>query len=277
MPTTITTPRTQPPPSPRLFHTVDNVKMDILTKWNAQQAFCLPFTVKSDALDELEEMFENLPCSKDIRVSYTGDDLIVRWMPGNSHEVASRGFVVFVNDTFSDILRPQRAAQLFTCHGSATHHIATANKEFKQPDECFVPDGAASPTVVLEVGAGEHLQYLQSDAAWWLTSTAYQVKLVILIAIAPPPPNSATNEPTIILEHWELVEDDRRRVPTRLHSSNWTDAVPNQGEYQLPAEAFVPNGETRAQYNIPDMLSPTMSDMQILRAAIIKGWRCDQA
>ncbi|KAF9020206.1 hypothetical protein BDZ89DRAFT_1138792 [Hymenopellis radicata] len=280
MATNVATPQTtQRALSPRLFLTTDDVKRDILTKWEAQEPFCVRFSVKSDALDELEQMIVTLPCSRDLRISYTFDDgLIIRWVPGGAHDAASRAFIRFVDEAFIGVLQPpQWPRNLYRSLGSTTHRIATPNKERKQPDECFYPKGATSPSVVVEVGASEHLAQLQTDAWWWLTSAQFQVKLVIIIVIAPPPPNSASNEPRITVEHWEMAEGDHhRRVPTQLHTSDWTDTVPNVGDYQLATEAFVPNSDTRARFKLPTFLSPTTASMQEIRESIIMGWRLDQ-
>ncbi|KAF9032707.1 hypothetical protein BDZ89DRAFT_574647 [Hymenopellis radicata] len=108
MATNVATPQTtQRALSPRLFLTTDDVKRDILTKWEAQEPFCVRFSVKSDALDELEQMIATLPCSRDLRISYTFDDgLIIRWMPGGAHDAASRAFIRFVDEAFIGVLQP---------------------------------------------------------------------------------------------------------------------------------------------------------------------------
>ncbi|KAF9027736.1 hypothetical protein BDZ89DRAFT_1066650 [Hymenopellis radicata] len=260
MATTVATLQTpQPPPAPRVY-TTDDIKQYILTKWEANQPFWHRFPVTSRTLVEVEEMLPTLPCSNNMRTSYTvADGLIVRWMASAAHEAASHTFNLFVAAAFDAILQlPKRSCDLFDPSGSTTYCIATPNKEWKQPDENFCPIEANSPSVILEVGVSEHQAELHSDAAWWLTSTRFHVKL----------------EPKIRFEHWEMAEVDRhRRVPVRLHVSDWSDKVPDEGVYRLPTEAFVPNGDTRAEYNLPDYLSPTKKNMQALRMRIIRAWR----
>ncbi|KAF9019031.1 hypothetical protein BDZ89DRAFT_1044158 [Hymenopellis radicata] len=257
---------TQSSPSPRLFHTTQDIKQAILTKWEAQEPFCLHFRVKPDTLMAVDEMLATLHGRKGLR-----------WMPCGARDAASRTFMRVIDLTFNSFLQPAYdCCDLYDAMGSTTTRIATPNKERKEADESFYPSGSKSPSVVVEVGASEQLFELQADASWWLKSTQCQVKLVILIAITLPLSNLANDTPKIIVEHWQMVENDRGLpVPTKLYVGDWTDGVPDEGVYQIPTDAFVPDSATRTRFNLPLLISPTPTRLQHIRSSIIHGCSID--
>ncbi|KAF9016993.1 hypothetical protein BDZ89DRAFT_389733 [Hymenopellis radicata] len=220
-------------------------------------------------------MLATLHGRKGLRVCYTVDDLVIRWMPCGARDAAGRTFMRVIDLTFNSFLQPAYdCCDLYYTMGSTTTRIATPNKERKEADESFYPSGSKSPSVVVEVGASEHLFELQADASWWLKS----VKLVILIAITLPLSNLANDTPKIIVEHWQMVENDRGLpVPTRLYAGDWTDGVPDEGVYQIPTDAFVPDSATRTRFNLPLLISPTPTHLQHIRRSIIHGCSIDAA
>jgi len=123
------------------------------------------------------------------------ETLIVRIMPGNSHELSCSGF---------EIALYQKLTQMALLH----ELLNTRGKTYKgvgcggEADSSFRPLSTRPlstdwPTLVVEHGVSQSLKGLRGDASWWLTSSNGQVKNVLLFSI------SEKNR-KIQIEQWEM-------------------------------------------------------------------------
>jgi len=123
------------------------------------------------------------------------ETLIVRIMPGTTHELSCRGF---------EIALYQKLTQMALLH----ELLNTAATTYKgvgcggEADSSFRPLSTRPlstdwPTLVVEHGVSQSLKGLRGDASWWLTSSNGQVKIVLLFSI------SEKNR-KIQIEQWEM-------------------------------------------------------------------------
>jgi hypothetical protein len=113
--------------------------------------------------------------------------MIIKLFTG-AHEIASRGLGLVVHSEIYNMGLGQSILPL----GSKTIQGSFCRK---QADEAYGPAQPIPgrnpkwPTVVVEVGVSESYRKLRADAAWWLTNSRGDVKLVIIVSISRKTPN----------------------------------------------------------------------------------------
>lgn len=107
--------------------------------------------------------------------------MIISLLTG-ARDTASRGLTFAVRDAVRDIGLPQSICPV----GSKRIQGVSCAKE---PDESFplrqpVPGRDEKwPIIAVEVGVSDAYRKLNADAAWWLTGSQGQVKLVVIVCI----------------------------------------------------------------------------------------------
>jgi hypothetical protein len=164
----------------------------------------------------------------------------------------------------------------------------------KEPDDCIVPSGYDTPTLVFEIGSSESLGDLRLDAKQWLETPNFivrhscllsfsnnfstQVQLVIILSIDNPAPVDPTT-PRIKIEHWRSVPASYSqcspqacaRIAQKDWEADWTQNVSQSYSVQL-ADVFGPAP-------IPAIFSPATQvnlfaeDLVLWRQSIIDEWR----
>ncbi|CUS15709.1 unnamed protein product [Tuber aestivum] len=133
---------------------------------------------------------------KSLRFLYLNDaeTLIVKIMPGPTHETATRELALIVRLKIGamGLLRTVRDMGGTTYPGAASQKDADSAIR----PTAFRPLETDWPTVVFECGVSESLQRLRTDSNWWLANSAHDVKIVLLISVNKP-------QRTIHLEQWE--------------------------------------------------------------------------
>jgi hypothetical protein len=125
--------------------------------------------------------------------------MIIKLLTG-AHETASRGLYSAVQYEIRNMGLNKSIRQL----GSKTIQGVFCRKE---ADEAYGPAQPVPgrdpkwPTVVVEVGVSESYRKLRADAAWWLTNSRGDVKLIIIVSISRKTPNikfkTITLDPTV--------------------------------------------------------------------------------
>ena len=136
--------------------------------------------------------------------------LLIKLIPTREHDVAVM--------TFSSELAVKLHILGVRCTllpFGATRHRALSGRS-KEADQAYQPSTRVLPTdwpsLVIEVGVSQSLGKLRSDAHFWLTQSAEQTRVVILIYV-----KRATRVMTI--ERWEDVPSPRpRRLTSPPHN-----------------------------------------------------------
>ncbi|EPS29982.1 hypothetical protein PDE_04932 [Penicillium oxalicum 114-2] len=107
--------------------------------------------------------------------------LLIVTVLGLAHHTAAGTFAWFFTISCQtariELVAPTASARVYGAQG------------YKEPDGSWSPEEVPAgrnpiwPSVVLEVGLSESRRKLRADAAWWLTNSAGQVNVVILIFI----------------------------------------------------------------------------------------------
>lgn len=120
-----------------------------------------------------------------LRFMYCGLEkvLVVKLMPSQAHEKAH---LIFSSIIISRL--PQMGLSAFDIFSVGGTRF-TSNTNSKEADSAFKPLSREKvtdwPTLVIESGMSESLARLRVDAAWWLTNSGGEVKIVLLVAITP--------------------------------------------------------------------------------------------
>jgi len=176
------------------FMTAINLQKIQLHSGNAGQ-YAVFSHITPHQLANLDD-FRTTHC-KSLRFLYyeSEETLIVRIMPGNTHELSCSGF---------EIALYQKLTQMALLH----ELLNTAATTYKgvgcggEADSSFTPLSTRPlstdwPTLVVEHGVSQSFKRLRGDASWWLTSSTGQVKIVLLFSI------SEKNR-KIQIEQWEM-------------------------------------------------------------------------
>ena len=150
------------------------------------------------------------------RMSYYADSelLIIKIMPSVKHDAAHR---MLSDDLVSKIRAMGVPKREFAPLGSGRFQGHNSSKE---ADEAYKPlpsriSNRDWPTLIFECGLSDSLSRLRTDAAWWLTQSGGEVKIVLLISIK-------STLPLIHLEKWGLSSGHlpiARAVASNPHQS----------------------------------------------------------
>jgi len=176
------------------FMTAINVQTDQLHSGNAGQ-YAVFSHITPRQLANLDN-FRDTHC-KSLRFLYyeSEETLIVRIMPGKAHDFACTGFEVAMVLKLAEmgLQHELRNASATTYQGRGFAGEA---------DSSYIPRSSRPlradwPTLVIEYGVSQSLKHLCDDASWWLTSSAGQVKIVLLFSISE-------KHRKIHIEQWEM-------------------------------------------------------------------------
>ena len=160
--------------------------------------------VTSKNLEDIEKWREdsnkNLPRMR-ILYDRVSEVLIVKFMPGSFHDTATAMFNALFSSKFPDVY-------------SLVGQLATkfeARDRAKEGDSGYKPVTRTSkhdwPSLMVEVGVSESLQQLRSDARFWLTKSAGETRVVIVMSID-------TVARKVKIERWEDVPRIRPSRPS---------------------------------------------------------------
>ncbi|KAG0134918.1 hypothetical protein HOY82DRAFT_480722 [Tuber indicum] len=159
--------------------------------------------VSEGMLDIIDNAFVNHGIRRQVRFIYESpiESLIIKCMPGSTHEIVSRRFMTKLHDKICAI--PGHTEYSYDPVGST--RFSVSGKRSKEGDEGLKPADTRPheedwPSLMVEVGYSQTLLSLQECAHWWLTESRGQTRMVILIQVGKDPKS-------IRLERWECLPD----------------------------------------------------------------------
>ena len=139
------------------------------------------------------------------------DAAILRISPGNDHNLVSCNFATQLMVKMASL--PGHNWRSFVGLGAAIFQDPGVRS--KEGDQCYLPRtrrGGAWPSVMMEVGYSEGIDFLRLDAEWWLIHSQGQTRFVIIGKVERDPF-------TLHFECWMMVESGRRetrQTPNRI-------------------------------------------------------------
>jgi len=165
---------------------------------------------------------------KGLRFLYLTDErtLIVKFIVGESHEIAHRRFIEIV----------MRKAIMM---GLRMDFIDIGKTRFsgigsqKEGDTAFKPTSRPLatdwPTLVFECGVSESLQRLRVDARWWLENSEGEVGTVVLVTVSK-------EERSLHVEQWELADMPKNPDVAQANPDPFIIGVKKTGEVDIVGE-----------------------------------------
>ena len=136
---------------------------------------------------------------------------ILRISPRNAHRMISCNFASRL--FFKIVAIPGHSLYSLGNFGAALFQVPGVRS--KEGDQCFRPDtrrGEAWPSVMMEFGYSEGMDFLRLDAEWWLVYSQGQTRFVIISKFERDPF-------ALRFECWMMVESRRRetrQTPNRI-------------------------------------------------------------
>lgn len=161
--------------------------------------------------------------------------MIIKLVTG-AHQTASRGLCSAVQ---YEIYNMGLKGSIYPVGGTTIQGMFSS----KEADESFslpqpVPGRDREwPIITVKVGASDADRKLNADAAWWLTSSQGQVKLVVIVSINPKIPEIKFE--TVVLDPVVHSLHQRPYVPT-VRQSITTSRPPKQPTAQISVCPAVP-------------------------------------
>ncbi|KAJ5201039.1 hypothetical protein N7449_005842 [Penicillium cf. viridicatum] len=140
------------------------IRRDFLLRWNVP-----PSIAEKLSSSSTRQMF-----------NYSTQSMTIKLLTG-AHDTASRGLTFAVRDAVRDIGLPRS----YPVGSKRIQGVSCA----KEPDESFSLRQPVTgrdekwPIIAVEVRVSDAYLKLNADAAWWLTSSQGQVKLVVIVCI----------------------------------------------------------------------------------------------
>ncbi|SPO04172.1 uncharacterized protein DNG_06855 [Cephalotrichum gorgonifer] len=142
--------------------------------------------------------------------------LLIVTVPSHPHERATAMIDCRINDATRDMgLRSEIWNERSATFTNTTEHPYAGSSE---GDATFTPvlpnrDVRTWPSLVVEVGYTESMAHLRTKADWWLVTSGFEVKVVLLVKLNAPHGH-------IRIETWKGVSDERPGATmTRVHET----------------------------------------------------------
>lgn len=152
--------------------------------------------------------------------------LIVKFMPGSFHDIATAMFNALFSSKFPDV---------FSLVGMLATRFEGRDRA-KEGDSGYKPltriSNGAWPSLMVEVGVSESLQQLRNDARYWLTNSGGETRVVILISI-----NTVAKE--VKFERWEdvpRIQPARHNTP--LYNPGMVQSITLEHDVQYAGPAL---------------------------------------
>lgn len=142
--------------------------------------------VNSKALEEIDYYRDTGKLSQQLRFSFEPDaELLIIKMSGGKHEIPHNTLVQHITRALDTIgISEDDYAWVGTTRFQGRGPGSSRSKE---SDQAFMPQGRRCtthfPSFVVEVGVSESLALLRKDAAFWLTRSAGECRLVIIVSV----------------------------------------------------------------------------------------------
>jgi len=138
------------------------------------------------------------------------DAAILRIRPGSDHHSIAANFAVLFTDKIASI--PRHTWHSVSCCGASIFRIPGVRS--KEGDQSFRPRSRSGreawPSVMVEVGYSEGMDFLRLDAEWWLLNSKDKTRFFILIEIKRDPF-------ALRIECWTMAETGRRQTRSTPH------------------------------------------------------------
>ena len=130
---------------------------------------------------------------------------ILRIRPGPDHHMIAAMFAYEFTKKMASI--PGHSGDSVSCFGATTFRIPGVRS--KEGDQCFRPrtrtGREAWPSVMVEIGYSEGMDFLRLDAEWWLIKSKDRTRFVILVEME--------RDPFVIrIECWMMAETGGRQT-----------------------------------------------------------------
>ena len=180
---------------------------------SAEEYFVYFHGIADTEYEPIEKALRNAALRSTVRFTFenASDAAILRISPGPEHHVIGRNFI---HEFWRKIdSTPCYDGDSVSCVGAAPFGVTGVRS--KEGDECFRPRTRRRkewPSVMIEVGYLEGMDFLRLDAEWWLVNSQEQTRFVIIGIIERDPF-------ALRFECWMMVESggrETRRTPNRI-------------------------------------------------------------
>ena len=182
---------------------------DALQAGRTTKQYLIFMGVTEDNLAQIDS--QRATIGKHIRMThYTDINLLIVKLPTAEHEAVHISFAYRTNRKLEAMGLPDES--LYGMGGTAFKGFRCS----KEGDSTYKPesrDGKACwPTIVFEAGFSESLPKLRTDAAWWLTNSRGDVKIVVVVSIRRP-------QRMLLIEQWCMAPHPGPSAATRTRSN----------------------------------------------------------